>query len=246
MSLLLLDVGNTRLKWARWDGEYQESGAVVHRDQPWALLALMLPTQLHARPAAVWLACVPRLRQPPLWQAAVEQTFNIQPQIVLAQAQWQGLSNAYAEPEKLGVDRWLAMLALWQELRGPFCVAAAGTALTFDRVAALGQHLGGVIAPGLVSAQHSLLNVTVTTAAAGADYHQDLGRYSVEAIRQGSFFAACGVIEHSLRAPGADVAEKRFLTGGDADALIPHLGPGWQLRHNLVLDGLLALARNSP
>lgn len=242
MSLLLLDVGNTRLKWALWDDQFKQIEAIVHEDDPVAVFA----RSDWPRVEQVWIACVPRLRDEARWREAVHNRCGLDPHIVISPAQWKGLNNAYAEPHKLGVDRWLSMAALWNERWAPFCVVGAGTALTFDRVDGQGQHLGGLIAPGLGSAQQSLLQVTVTLSSptAASAYHQGLGQHSEEAIRQGSFFAARGVIEHALRAPHADAREQRFITGGDAETLLPHLGEGWTHRPHLVLEGLLALARD--
>lgn len=238
---LLLDVGNTRLKWATATDTLGAVSAAVHAGNPIAWFR----AQRWPAVQEVWLACVPSLRDEPCWREAVRAACGREPQIVIATAQWQGLRNAYAEPHKLGVDRWLAMVALWAEQRSAFCVAAAGTALTFDRVAADGRHLGGLIAPGLGASQRNLLKVTVTEAPAQDAYHQGLGQHSEEAIRQGSYFAARGVIEHALRAPGADPAERRILTGGDAPALLAQLPAPWTLKPQLVLEGLLALSRTS-
>ena len=240
--MLLLDVGNTRVKWATSNGGLSQPQAAVHDGDPVGWFA----RQDWGQPARVWLACVPSLREMPRWQAVVRERCGCEPHIVISQAEWNGLTSAYAAPEKLGVDRWLAMLALWNECRGPFCVAAAGTALTFDRVDAQGRHQGGLIAPGLGWSQRSLMKVTVTAGDSDYRYHDGLGQHSEEAIRQGSFFAARGVIEQGLRAPGVAAGEQRFITGGDAEILLPHLRSDWMLRPHLVLEGLLALARSSP
>jgi type III pantothenate kinase len=240
MNLLLLDIGNTRLKWALWDGALQAAPPQPHGDQP---VELFRQRQWPAV-GQVWISCVPRLRDEAQWRAAVRERCGLDPAIVRAQAEWRGLRSAYPQPEKLGVDRWLGMVAAWAEARTPFCVLGAGTALTFDRVAADGRHGGGLIAPGFGSMQNALLNVTVTPPGAQPHVYDDrLGSDSESAIRQGAWFAAQGVIERALHAaPAAD--ERRIVTGGDAASLAPALGAGWSLRPHLVLEGLLALARH--
>lgn len=239
--ILLLDVGNTRLKWATWDGAFQFGDALIHHDKPLEQFAQKTWRGI----SAVWISLVPRVQDIAAWTAAVQQQCGLTPQFARSQAEWCGLRSAYAQPEKLGVDRWLALVALWNQQQTPFCVISAGTALTFDRVNAQGQHLGGVIAPGLGSMLHSLLHATRTPQSDQTHhYNNQLGRDSVSAIRQGAFFAATGVIAQALRAPGADPAERRIITGGDASALLPHLDGPWQHRPHLVLEGLLALARD--
>jgi type III pantothenate kinase len=240
MNLLLLDIGNTRLKWALWDGALQAAAPQPHGDQP---VELFRQRQWPAV-GQVWISCVPRLRDEAQWRAAVRERCGLDPAIVRAQAGWRGLRSAYPQPEKLGVDRWLGMVAAWAEARTPFCVLGAGTALTFDRVHGDGRHAGGLIAPGFGSMQKALLNVTVTASGTHAHVHDDrLGHDSESAIRQGAWFAARGVIENALRAtPAAEPAERRILTGGDAEQLLALLPPGWSHRPHLVLEGLLALA----
>lgn len=241
MSLLLLDVGNTRYKWALWNGQLQVGAAIAHADQPVAAFC----GSHWPKVKEVWISCVPRLRDEAQWNAAVLQVCGLTPHIVVAGAEWKGLRNRYAEPRKLGVDRWLGMVAVWATRAAPFCIVSAGTALTFDRVAGDGLHGGGLIATGFGSMQRALLRVTVTDARHEPEYHEGLGENSEAAIRQGAYFAAMGIIERALRAPGADAAEQRVITGGDAELLLPHLGKGWTHRPNLVLEGLLALARDA-
>ncbi|MDP3856768.1 MAG: type III pantothenate kinase [Stagnimonas sp.] len=236
---LLLDLGNTRLKWAVWDGVLGPVRAEPHRDRP---LDVFL-AQAWPAVEAVWLSAVPRLADPAGWNAAVLAHCGLLPQFAHSIAEWRGLRSAYAEPQRLGIDRWLAMLALWQQLRAPFVVVSAGTALTVDRVAADGRHLGGIIAPGYGSTLASLLKVTATpgrpTVVGAAD---QLGTSSETAIRQGALFAAVGAVERCLSLPGTDPTERRILTGGDAAALQAQLPGHWERRPELVLEGLLALA----
>jgi type III pantothenate kinase len=238
--ILLLDIGNTRLKSATWDGVLREGAALVHNDQPLQLFS----EQSWPTVSSVWISLVPRLSDVAGWTVAVQRCCNVMPQFAHAATRWQGLRSAYAKPENLGVDRWLGMVALWHERPSSFCVVSAGTALTFDRVNAQGQHLGGIIAPGLSTTRERLLKVTQRS----ADTHDDpdsqqLGCDSASAIRQGAFFSALGAVDHALRAPGVDVAERRVICGGDAAELQPHLQGGpWQHRPRLVLEGLLALA----
>lgn len=237
--ILLLDIGNTRLKSATWDGAMREGVAHVHHDQPLQVFA----EQSWPAVSAVWISLVPRLSDVSAWTAAVQRCCKLTPQFAHSAAQWQGLRSAYAKPDNLGVDRWLSMVALWHEQRSAFCVVSAGTALTFDRVNTQGQHQGGIIAPGLSATRNRLLNVTQRSADTHdePDAHQ-LGRDSASAIRQGALFSALGALDHALRAPGADANERRILTGGDAPELQAQLQGAWEYRPALVLEGLLALA----
>lgn len=235
---LLADVGNTRVKLARLDG-----GAVsAVRAEPH-----------HGDPAATILA-LDQAAGAPLWVASVfDEPANRHlaqvlagryPQIrfVHSEAARAGLCNGYLEPHRLGVDRWLAMLALWSECRGACCIASAGTALTLDLVDAGGAHLGGYIAPGLSTLQRAVLGATrfehrdVTAGFAHAP-----GRDTEACVREAALAAVLGLIEHATR----DFQGRRVLVGGDAEALLPFLSPDWQLRSDLVLQGLARVAAES-
>jgi len=134
--------------------------------------------------------------------------------------------------------------AAWSEACGAACVASAGTALTFDAVDAQGQHLGGVIAPGLLTMQQAVLGATRFAAAGPAqDYSEGLGRDTEACVRQGALHAGAGLVERLAARHGGGA--RCLLTGGDAERLLPHLGGSWSLRPNLVMEGLLAYARGA-
>jgi type III pantothenate kinase len=236
MTVLLLDVGNSRLKWATASGTQLEAGgAVAHDGNPAAAVSALAP----ARADAVWIANVtgPALAAP--LAVALAARYSVTPRFAAVQAEYAGLRAAYAEPQRLGVDRWLALLAAWSATRGGACVISAGTALTFDAVEADGRHLGGVIAPGLLAMQQAVLGVTRFPSSGPApDYSEGLGVDTDACVRQGALHAGAGLVERlAARHSGL-----RWITGGDAAVLARHLGPGWTVRPQLVLEGLLAYA----
>jgi type III pantothenate kinase len=102
------------------------------------------------------------------------------------------------------------------------------------------MHLGGLIAPGLITAQKAVLDATrFGVRAQVQSYASGLGKDTESCVRQGAVHACLGLVERAARlAQGA-----RVLTGGDAPSLQPHLGRDWQWRPHLVLEGLRALAK---
>jgi len=231
---LLLDIGNTRIKWAiAKDRALGESGSDAHGgDAAQALSQIALPQS-----DAVWICHVMGAEQEARIADAIARRFGMPPRFARSSSELSGLRSAYAQPERLGVDRWLCMLALWDQLRAPFCFASAGTALTFDAVDASGKHLGGVIAPGLSAMQSAVLGTT-RFAVSGTDHRYDdaLGADTEACVRQGALHAAAGMIDRL----GARYGGERFLTGGDADRLSAALAARWHPRPQLVLEGLLA------
>ena len=233
---LLLDIGNTRIKWAiAKERVLGDGGDVAHGGDP----ARALSETSLAKADAVWICHVMGAEHESKIADAIERRSGKPPRFARSSAEQSGLRSAYAQPERLGVDRWLCMLALWDQLRAPFCFVSAGTALTFDAVDAKGRHLGGVIAPGLSAMQSAVLGST-RFAVSGTDHQYDdgLGADTESCVRQGALHAAAGLIDRL----GARHAGERFITGGDADRLSSLLAARWHPRPQLVLEGLLAFS----
>lgn len=239
LSRLLLDVGNSRLKWAL-DGDdgLRVGEAVAHHGDPAAAVAAMHWPQ---QPGAVLVADVTGGALRAALGQALRKRCGVEPQFAVAEASRDGLTSAYAEPRRLGVDRWLMLLAAWTQTRAAVCVVSAGTALTFDTVDARGQHLGGVIAPGLHAMQTATLGATRFAAGDPAHrYDGGLGGDTEHCVRQGALHAAAGLIDRLARRYGRGA--QCFIAGGDAALLLPHLDGTWSLHADLVLEGLRALA----
>ena len=146
-----------------------------------------------------------------------------------------GLRNSYAEPERLGVDRWLAMLAARDGFDGALCVVDAGTAVTVDIVTAEGQHAGGYILPG-PELMHRTLTADTGRIRADAEVTPSLapGRSTTDCVNAGVWRAAYAGVQSVL----ADhPAHQAVLTGGGAEGLLA-LGMVADHRADLVMEGL--------
>lgn len=225
--MLLLDLGNTRLKWRLKDGPIQ---AVVAGD--YAPLLAAIEPGVQARMAST---ARPGVRDELLRQLAVH---SIVPRQVVARPEYRGLRLAYADSASFGVDRWVAMVAARERCPGrAVIVLSAGTALTADAVAATGLHLGGYIAPG--------------PAAAAAALPEVLRQYAgVSDVEPGRSTAACVAAGYSSLYIGAlalwcqrfsSLDAELFLTGGDSRYLAQWCAAvGWSGAEHpgLVLEGL--------
>lgn len=232
---LLIDVGNSRLKWALADDHamLEPAQALAHGGDPASVVEqLAFPTSLRA----AWIANVTGEAHGERLAAALAARHQLSPRFARPIDGLQGLRIAYENPARLGVDRWLALLAAWSRDRIAACVVSAGTALTFDAVDARGQHLGGVIASGLTTAQQAVLGAT-RFAAAGPEfqYSAGLGSDTEACVRQGALHACAGLIERLAARYGG---QRGYLTGGDAETLRPHLSGDWTVVPDLVLEGL--------
>ncbi len=232
--ILLLDIGNSRIKAALAGGGGIEAvTAIAHAGDPAAALQQLPPDQ----PTRIAVANVTGAGHEQQIGTALQARYGIAPDYARTQAACGGLRLAYAQPERLGVDRWLMMLALWHEGAGPFGVSGAGTALTYDAVDATGQHLGGFIAAGLGTHLQAVLGATrFGTGELGQQYNDGLGQDTEACVRQGAFLACLGALEHAAR---RHPAARQVISGGDGPLLHPYL-PAWSARPQLVLEGLLA------
>lgn len=237
--ILLLDIGNSRIKAAMAGAAgIGAVSAVAHAGDPAAALA-QLPQE---RPERIAVANVTGAAHEQQIEAALRARYGIAPAFARTQDECGGLKLAYAQPQRLGVDRWLMMLALWRENGSAFGVGAAGTALTYDAVDAGGQHLGGFIAAGLSTHLQAVLGATrFGTGALGEQYNDGLGQDTEACVRQGAFLACLGALEHAAR---RHPAPRQVISGGDGPLFQPWL-PEWSARPQLVLDGLLAWAQLS-
>ncbi|NKF22712.1 type III pantothenate kinase [Solimonas marina] len=240
---LLIDVGNTRIKWARSGsaGALVEHGALPHHGDP-AQTVSQLPS---GGVDAIWISNVTGAAHESALIEAMRGHCSLTPHIARSTGQWRGLINAYREPQRLGVDRWLAMIAVWHAQHGAAVIANAGTALTVDVITAQGQHRGGIIAAGIAAQQRAVLGATRFETRDLNGVHADtLGSDTESCVQLGAQLACAGAIDRV--ATLAETGASRWLTGGDAEYLHADLGADWQHRPHLVLEGLAALASPVP
>lgn len=243
MRVVLADLGNSRAKFGRWTGGGIASPAVVeHGGDPLRLVEAMAAELADAE--VCWIAQVLGAEAETQLQTALRQRHpGLQLRFARTAAQHGALRNAYLHPQRLGVDRWLAMVAGWQQRASAVLVVDAGTALTADAVDAQGQHLGGYIAAGLDTGVRAILGhtrfATIDERLQQRRWTADWGQDTEACVMLGALDACCGAIDRAAaRVPGAH----RILTGGDAQVLLPLLAGDWEWRPHLVLEGLAVLA----
>lgn len=236
--ILQLDIGNSRVKWRRCArGEILGRGAVPRL----GLADMFTEMGEDSRPAQVWVSSVAGEEAENLLQQQIREQWGLSPWFARPGAQACGVSNSYTQPRRMGVDRWLAMLAAWHETRNPVCVVDAGSALTIDFVDAAGQHQGGYILPGLDSMERALLSDTDRVRFTDAA-RENLGpgRSTEEAVYNGLFLSQAGAVSLALGRLDGDYA--LYFTGGNGRNLFQSLDLGGKFEEDLVLDGLELLA----
>lgn len=241
--MLWLDVGNTRFKWQLDTGKRTLAGAAVHGGGE-TLAEAPIWRELSAG-TPVWVACVasPILREG--ISRLCGQAGCTELHWAASVAELGGLRNSYAEPARLGVDRWLAMLAAWQQHAGPAIIIDAGSAITVDWLDASGQHRGGHIVPGLGLLEQALRHGTAgVRAAALRAQGVGPGTSTDAAVHHGVLAMAAGYLRYVLAEAWPESESARLLlSGGDGPLLEPFLPRPAEWRADLVLDGLRLWAR---
>jgi type III pantothenate kinase len=233
----LLDLGNTRLKMAPLHKAARgDVTALAHGDDDFEV-ALRAHFDAHDGDEA-WLASV----APPDTTShlrSLMQDLGIEVQRVHARAAMGRLKIAYAEPARLGVDRFLALLAASERDDGPWLVASAGTALTLDLLGADGLHLGGLIAP-MPAQMRAALATRFTHLDLPEGSALDFASDTADAIASGARAAALGVLEHGWRRACARLGGEPtvLVSGGSAELLLQAEVPRMQAMPALVLDGM--------
>jgi len=245
---LLIDIGNTRIKWARFENEVlQPQSAAPHAD--WGV-ETFVETVLRRghRSDRVLVSNVAGPRMADVVSTAVAQTWQIEAEFVASTPIGGGIRNAYPQPAKLGVDRWLAMIGAHALGRGAVCIVSVGTAMTIDGVAADGRHLGGVIVPGPDLMVTSLLKSTSDIAQRAQQGNANDGLFAdntLGAVRQGAEHALAALIERAVGVMRRALNETPALlvTGGASDRVEKAIGVPYRAVPDLVLQGLAVLAR---
>ncbi|MGK5069596.1 type III pantothenate kinase [Janthinobacterium sp. RT4P48] len=244
--LLLIDAGNTRIKWALAAptgaaGAWLASGTVAHAQldtlqAAWGGLAISGVLLSNVAGAAIGA----RLR--------AQLPANLPPQSIATFASLPhlaGVSNAYREPSQLGCDRFAAAIGAHALAPGQAVIVAnCGTATTIDALTADGVFLGGMILPGLGLMASSLARNTaqLPQIASGSPLPAGFADNTDDAILSGCLAAQAGAIERAVRMHGASAC---LLSGGAAPRIAQALALSVPLHlvDNIVMLGLQAAAR---
>jgi type III pantothenate kinase len=248
MTSLLIDAGNTRVKWGICDrGHWLNKGSVLS-SEALTLCGQLLGALAAAGPIDRVLACSVA------GQAVSTVIAATLPRELAERLEWfrstagnAGLVNAYAFPERLGADRWAAAIAAWHKVGRDCLVVSAGTATTIDVIRARaagdagggGEFAGGAILPGVRLMLGALANNTAQLPEAKGNWCE-LPRTTDDAIMTGCLEAQLGAIERMRRrlSPGAPIV----LGGGAAPLLAPSLDGERFVIDDLVLEGLAVIA----
>ncbi len=252
---LLIDIGNTNLHWALHDaaGLGPMQGVRHGGGVPLDLLAAWETLE---SPTRVLIANVGGDRVGRATARVVRAYWGLDAEFAAVRQGYLGLRVAYPEPARLGVDRWLALLAAHERGAGAALILDAGTAATYDLLAPGGHHLGGLILPGVEMMCDSLLAGTRIPRGDLVPVSDPWATDTGAAVATGGLHALAALAERlhdrlaerlAAESSGqAALAPALLVTGGDGARISPWIGRPLALVPDLVLRGLARLAPDPP
>lgn len=225
MTIVDIDIGNTFLKWRCND----HSRGVI---------------KLGELDRERWPEAIERVRVASVAGENANQRFsefsksrwNVVPEFAHTEARRAGVQNSYADPSRMGVDRWLAILSGWHRAQAACWIVDCGSAITIEQIDDQGCHTGGYIIPGIQLMSRNLLS---NTAEIVVDHSLEAfdcrpGVSTSEAVQHG--------INLTFNALAKQVGEMAgdqplYVTGGDGELFCSLIG-GAQWCPDLVMDGL--------
>ncbi len=247
MRQLLVDIGNSRLKWALYEEQILQSGIVVITDND--LVAKLQNPWQQLRPELAVLCSVADEQMTETISAAIRENWPCPLHKITVCDNTLGVTNAYTNPLQLGADRWAALLAARNLVPGPVCIVDCGTAITVDVMNEKGRHLGGAILPG-VNLQRQMLKQET----AGVDW-QELKSpkltglpitSTTAAVEYGTSYGLAGAIDRLIIEFSAQLGDNMtvLLTGGAAPDIADLLSSDYRMEKDLVFIGLSLLGRS--
>ena len=238
-NCLQLDIGNTSAKWRLVNGN-----KIVSRGDYWPDDADSQQRLLNCCESLdhIWISSVTAAASELSLVRLLENQWGIAPWFARSESRTGSLINSYEEPSRMGVDRWLAMLAGRARNKSRFCVIDGGSALTIDIVSANGRHEGGYIIPGAALMERALLlDTDQVRFDEEVGYGLSPGTSTAHAVRHGIALAQAGAIALALE-QAADEPMAILFCGGAGQSLMELVDRGGEVVQDLVFEGLAIMA----
>lgn len=250
--LLDIDVGNTRAKWRLiLPNDHIVYGACAGNSVDELIAALHSSLQSEqAREGVLSRIRIAAVRSREYIASLSERLkieFSVDAEFAQSSSFACGVRNSYANPDKMGVDRWCAVIAAvklhaQQGFSGGCCIVDAGSALTLDFVNEASEHLGGYITPGYHMQVRSLFGGTEKVDIENAINPASIafGRDTNSAVHAGIIASMLALIESSTVKFSANIKGDvtLYITGGDAGKLLEVTHLPMIHKPYLVLEGL--------
>lgn len=249
MSFLAVDVGNTRLKWAQYAEPHPGAALLAHGAVFLEQIDNLAETEWKdlAPPASMLGSIVAGEGVKRRVEEQLE-IWDIAPRWVVSSPHAAGVTNGYDHPNRLGTDRWVALIGARHRVLAmggvplPALVVMVGTAVTVDALDESGRFLGGLILPGFGLMLRALEMGTAGLKAPTGEV-RDFPTNTSDALMSGGAHSIAGAIERMHRRLLARAGQPPVLmmSGGAAVKLAPITDLPFETIDTLIFEGLLAL-----
>jgi len=245
--ILVVDLGNSRVKWGVCEhstlqdcGGLSYGAASLRRDlsHAWASLE---------QPGMVMFCAVAPESMVGEFEDCVSSRWNMTPVRLAASREAHGVRCAYRNPHQFGADRWAALVAARHMAPGGAVVVDCGTTTTIDAVDHTGQHLGGVIVPGVSLMRRSLAEGTGRIGRVGDGMIDLRTRDTSGAVATGTVIAVSATVDRIVREYQSRLGDdaRTMITGGEADLVMSRSSTAFEKWPDLVLRGLWIAAERA-
>ncbi len=257
----LIDLGNTRLKWACYENMQMTSTGGYTYDIDQFAETCSREWREVPKPDKVCVSSDVKTDLSNALTQWIDTHWEAQVHIISPENHAHSVKNAYKNPLQLGSDRWAALVAVKNNIKQAAIIVDCGTAITVDAITESGVHLGGMILPGIQLMRDSLLKGThkiETVTNAKEMPLASLTNNTLDGIKSGVFTAIVAFINSAVDHTKSTLVESAFtlmttqssasqkndmqikliITGGDAEILLPLLDKSFIHRPQLVLEGL--------
>lgn len=242
--IILLDIGNSRLKWASMAGKKISAMQSFTGSRAGIKGALNKQFKNIHNVEQIYVANVAGDKFASQLTEWTQAHWQLSPVFINSEKRRFGVTNAYTSADKLGIDRWLNLVAARGQSKATTAIIDCGTAITIDTIDASGKHQGGLILPGLALMRESLFSGTdALKAETEKTGFTMLATNTHTAIQTGTLYTVIATLESIINDLREQSPDSRFiLTGGDSDELASLLPEEISLQPDLVLQGLARYA----
>jgi type III pantothenate kinase len=249
--IVLLDAGNSHFKWAQLRGGLISDVLSQEYDRQDRAHAVLAALESSDAPRRILVASVLGDNFREQFTRLANAHFGLIPEFVIPRKSGYGIHVAYDNPKEFGADRFSALVAARRGFQQSCIIVDCGTAATIDALTADGEHLGGLILPGLNLMRRSLIEHTARiNVGLGNDDDGLFGRSTAQGVKAGTLRTLVGAIDRIVRDMTAHMIEhcggspvKHLMTGGTGNCVLPHLAADYHLEPRLVLQGLAIIAQ---
>ena len=243
-----MDVGNTNIKYALFDGEKLALSfrvATEHKktsdEYGGQLLSILGNNGIKANEitGGIISSVVPQLDY--TLERMCHTYIKIKP-LLLAPGLKTGLNLRVDNAKEVGEDRVVNNVAAVRKYGAPLIVVDFGTATTFNVIDAKGEFIGGVIAPGIKGSLDSLVNGTAKLPRVEIERPANvIGKNTVTNMQSGIVYGFAGLVEYLVRKIKREIKcdeVKTVATGGFSEIIAREISCIDVVDKLLTLEGL--------